>query len=129
MAYHVMLIDDSEPDTLYTSIVLQRCGQPFEVTTFESARDALAHLERGGLPPDIILLDINMPGMDGFEFLEHYQKLGPMQRAGAVVVMLTSSPDPADRERAMNYPVVRAYLTKPVDAASAAALVQYVARA
>lgn len=111
-----MLIDDSDADLLYSRIVIERAGIAREVLAFEFARDALAYL--GGPSAhqvDLILLDINMPGMNGFEFLVEYERLCRDRREPAVVVMLTASPDPADRERAMTFGCVKGYVTKPID--------------
>ena len=116
-----MLIDDSEADLLYAQIMLQRCGEPFEIRSFESARDALAALH-DDTATDLILLDINMPGLDGFGFLEAYERLP--RRSRTPVVMLTSSPDPADRARALRHRCVKDYLTKPLDRDAAASLAQ-----
>ena len=122
MIHRVMLIDDSEADLLFTRIMLQRCDVPYEVLAYESARAALADLRQQPRPVDLILLDINMPGMSGFEFLDAYQQLCGTRQASAVVVMLTSSPDPVDRDRALAYPCVKGYVTKPIDLESAAGL-------
>lgn len=124
MSHRVMLIDDSESDLLYTRIILQRAAVPYEVQAFESAREALSALKDGSAPVDLILLDINMPGMNGFEFLEAYQALRGDQQADAVVVMLTSSPHAADRDRALAFDCVKGYVTKPIDRASADSLVE-----
>jgi CheY-like chemotaxis protein len=120
MLNRVMVIDDSDADLLYTRIILERCGAVAEVLTFGSAIDALAHLKTPGVPPiDVILLDINMPEMGGFEFLTAYEAGAASERASAVVVMLTSSPDPTDRARAFAFSAVRSYVVKPLDLASA----------
>lgn len=118
----VMLVDDSEADLLFTRIVLERAGEDFEVLSFEEARAALDCLRSDGPRVDLILLDINMPGMNGFEFLDVYRGLPQARRDGAAVVMLSSSADPADRERAMAYDCVAGYLTKPLDASTASDL-------
>jgi CheY-like chemotaxis protein len=119
----VLLIDDNDADLLYTRIVLERAGLAQRVIAEESAARALALLEGPEPPPvDLILLDINMPGMDGFDFLQAYMHL-PAQRRRAVV-MLTSSPDPDDRQRAEAFDCVKGYLIKPLDLAQAREVVQ-----
>lgn len=119
----VMVIDDSDADLLFTQIVLERCGEAWQVLPFEGAREALGFLAREGSPAvDLILLDINMPAMNGFEFLDAYEQLRLEHRAQAVVVMLTSSPDPGDRARALAFASVRGYVEKPIDVGAARAL-------
>lgn len=118
----VMVIDDSETDLLYARIVLERAGVARELVLVESAREALQLLQgRLAGAVDLILLDINMPGMDGFDFLDAYEA-GAADRPCTAVVMLTSSPDPADRLRAQRHACVRGYQTKPLDVPGALAL-------
>jgi CheY-like chemotaxis protein len=121
----VLLIDDSEADLLYAQIVLESAGIAERVLPFDTAPEALAFLQRPeGHDVDLILLDINMPEMNGFEFLEAYERLHRSQQAKAVVVMLTSSPDPKDRERSFSFTCVKDYVVKPIDRASAQHLLQ-----
>jgi CheY-like chemotaxis protein len=119
----ILVVDDSDPDLLYATIVLEAAGVAGKVVPFGTGAEALAFLQRPeGHDVDVILLDINMPEMNGFEFLDAYEKLHADQRAHAVVVMLTSSPDPADRARASAYGCVRGYVVKPLDTPSARGL-------
>ena len=122
MTIPVLLVDDSEPDRLFASIVLGRSGQPLEVRAFESASDALDELAIAPRPPAIILLDINMPGMDGFAFLDAFEQLPEERRRGTSVVMLSSSPLDSDRDRALSHASVKDYMVKPLSVQQARSL-------
>lgn len=109
MPHRVVLVDDSDVDLLYTRLMFQRCGLDVVLDACETADDALARLDDGD-PVDLLLMDISMPAMDGFELLEVLQQ----RPVPPPVVVLSSSPTPADEARARAHPIVRAYLTKPV---------------
>lgn len=122
-----MLVDDNENDLLFTHIALQRCGVEYEISKFERAEEALKWLISDPLHGvDLILLDINMPGMGGFDFLEVFESIPLIQRRDSVVVLLTSSSDPADRQRASRYATVRGFLSKPLDRTVAGSLVDLI---
>lgn len=111
----VWLVDDSETDLLYARIVIEQTDPQSAVISFESAEDALAALASDAvLLPDMIFLDINMPRMDGFDFIEAYERMPPAHRARSLLVMLSSSPLAEDRRRALAYASVRGYVTKPL---------------
>jgi CheY-like chemotaxis protein len=115
MLNHLIVVDDNESDLLFTRIVIQKAGIASKVSVFEDARDAIGYLQRDDHGVDLILLDINMPGMDGFAFLAAFEEVRrSRQAAPPVVVMLTSSPDPRDRERAFAFASVRDYVVKPI---------------
>lgn len=127
MSCHVLMIDDNENDLLFTRIALQRCGVDYEIRGVERAQEALNLLATDpahGI--DLILLDINMPVMDGFGFLRAFEALPAEQRGHIVVVMLSSSSDPVDRARAAGHACVRGFLNKPLDKAAAANLIHMV---
>jgi CheY-like chemotaxis protein len=129
MLKQVLVIDDSDPDLLYAKIVLESAAIAEQVLPFETAVEALEFLCRpGGHDADLILLDINMPEMNGFDFLDRYERLHADHQAQAVVVMLTSSPDPRDRARAMAYRCVKGYVVKPLDSQDAKGLTDLVNR-
>jgi CheY-like chemotaxis protein len=116
----VLVLDDSDADLLFARIILEAVQVAERVSTFGTGPEVLAYLQRPeGHEVDVILLDINMPEMDGFEFLDAYQRLHREQQARAVVVMLSNSPDPDDRRRAQSFECVKGYVVKPIDAAAA----------
>jgi len=113
-----MCIDDSLFDLKLNQRVLSRCDAFSDIQQFPGALDALEHLRNSrkgeGSWPDVIFLDVNMPLMDGFEFLQAAaDEFGPAFNK-RVVVMLTSSLNPRDRERAESFAAVQAFLPKPI---------------
>jgi CheY-like chemotaxis protein len=110
-----ILIDDNEADNVYHEIMIRRAGFQGEILVFESGVDALAFFMEDHLSvPTCIFLDINMPMMDGFEMAEQATPL-LIDKPSVVLLMLTSSGSPADRERAGTLPIIKGYVTKPLD--------------
>jgi CheY-like chemotaxis protein len=114
----VMLIDDEEIDQKSYRRILNRTNSAEKIISFTYAEDALSFIK--GNPNqkiDVVFLDINMPRMNGFEFLDAAIKdIGP-EFARMVIVMLTTSMDPLDRKRAEENPLVRAFFNKPLTVA------------
>ena len=107
-----MLIDDAEIDQRLYRRILEKSGLVQVVNCFTYADDALDYLlENPELEVSVIFLDINMPRMNGFEFLETYQA---KTQKTPVIIMLTSSDQAADREKCTSYSMVAGYETKPV---------------
>ena len=109
-----ILIDDNEADNVFHEIMIRRAGFTGDILVFESGIDALAYLKTDALTtPTCIYLDINMPLMDGFEFaLEATPLL--TGKPTVVLVMLTSSGSPKDRDRVDEIPVIQGFVTKPL---------------
>lgn len=111
----VMLVDDNEADNYLARLIIEESGLADVVLTFEDAALAISHLSAPDSHcVDLILLDIRMPRMDGFQFLDAYERLPMDRRANAVVVMLTTSLNPIDIERARCFDCVSDYLEKPL---------------
>lgn len=111
----VMLVDDEEIEQKTYQRVLNRSGIVGDVLVFTYATDALEYLMANPEQTiDVIFLDINMPRMNGFEFLEAATKELGEAFARMVIVMLTTSIDPKDRQRAEENPLVRDFLDKPL---------------
>ncbi|MCB0794764.1 MAG: response regulator [Flavobacteriales bacterium] len=109
---HIVLIDDEEDCNFVTKLVLQRSGYKGKLTCFTSARAALDHLEQAKEAPDLYFVDINMPGMTGFEFMEQCIEQGSLPNGRSSVVMFSSSNRPCDMERARSLPGVIGYVEK-----------------
>ena len=110
-----LLIDDTAIDQKLYRRILERSEIVEDVTSFSYADEALEFLiSNRSAEVDVIFLDINMPRMNGFEFLEAaVEKLGETF-THVVIVMLTTSLNPADRERAEQFSVVRDFINKPL---------------
>jgi CheY-like chemotaxis protein len=107
----ILIIDDSEADQYLTKHVIEEFDPNATILQAYDGREALDIL--GALPaqPDAIFLDINMPRMNGYDFLAEYQM---WEERSIVVIMLTSSDQILDREKASAYESVIEYFTKPV---------------
>ncbi|MBI2271488.1 MAG: response regulator [Bacteroidetes bacterium] len=118
----VMLVDDSEIDNFINQKMVEGCNFAERVyihTSSKSGLEFLRNLEQagdGGTPlfPEIIFLDINMPMMDGFQFIEEFDKLNTALLGKTKIVMLTTSINPADIEKAKHLSSVHKYINKPL---------------
>lgn len=115
-----MLIDDNPDDNFYHERVIKKhfgAGQ-VSVVVEQSAIDALKYLKledlKVGCHPDLVFLDINMPAMNGWEFLEEYNKLDGQFQCTAVVIMLTTSDNPDDIRKAKCLKGVSDLKSKPL---------------
>ncbi|HWZ21314.1 MAG TPA: response regulator [Cytophagaceae bacterium] len=122
--YHnVMLIDDNEIDNLINQKMIEAsdiCENIFVHSGAKGAIEFLKNIEKlakGPLDlylPEVIFLDIDMPLMDGFQFLDEFEKLSDVIKTNSKVVMLTSSLNPQDMNKAKKNKYVLKYLNKPL---------------
>jgi CheY-like chemotaxis protein len=113
----VLLVDDDPTTNFLNRKLLLRLGITDQVRVALNGREALAELrachDQPADCPVLIFLDVNMPVMDGIEFLEAYQQLPPTERPPLVVVILTTSLHPRDQQHTAQFSVA-AYLIKPL---------------
>ena len=106
-----LLIDDNPLDNYINTKLIQNVNFANEVLAFESPVDALLALKEGNIKPDVIFLDINMPVMNGFEFLREYANLH-ISKDNIKVCVLSSSINPEDEDSAIRSPYVTTYIQK-----------------
>ena len=123
----VFIIDDDQISIFFTerSILLE--GNQFIIQTFLSAEDALELLRevKSEELPDIIFLDLNMPTMDGWEFLEEFKQLPQVDALeNCQIYILTSSLDTSDMNKAEEDRFVKGFIHKPIDQEDIAVILQ-----
>lgn len=119
MKYSAMIVDDSPTDRYLLRRYLQKTEMITEIIEAENGEDALKRFidYRGkketlpdGFPPALLFLDINMPKLNGFEFLEKFEAL--QEEHSVVIMMFTSSASKEDKEKAFSFSNVKDYLEK-----------------
>lgn len=111
---HIVLVDDNETTSFLNNRLLGRLALAEQVTTYTRADEAFAQLwADGAKAPDLVFVDLKMPGVSGFEFLKMYSRLPQPVQDKTVLAVLTTSMHQADTARVAEYPNVE-YLTKPL---------------
>lgn len=111
----VIIIDDSEDDRFFFRRVMKKKKPETDLYEFSYAEDALSFLRSPGRPEaDLLVVDINMPRMDGFEFANAYLQLYPELRGSAPIFISSSSLNPEDEKRAKMHPSVSGFIKKPI---------------
>lgn len=114
----VMIVDDTYVDRYVAERVIKKYSFAEDIISVESALDALDYLIAGKDHPEelpeLIFLDINMPEMNGFEFLEKYKELPETIKKHCIIMMLTTSLHEEDMKQALANPYVYRFLNKPL---------------
>lgn len=128
MYKQIILIDDDPIANMISKKIIERSFTD-SVIAFSNARDALDQFKEwwsceGPESPVVIFLDINMPQMDGWQFLEEFGRMPRHVIDNCLVAMLTSSIDLKDIEKAKTYKSVREFISKPLTSDKLAILKQ-----
>jgi CheY-like chemotaxis protein len=114
----IMLVDDNHDDNFFHEREIKKNNLATIVIEKNTGLEALEYLKSkkdiANMQPDLIFLDINMPGMNGWEFLKEYNRLDKKLQSHVIIIMLTTSDNPDDEERSKTWNFVSGYITKPL---------------
>lgn len=111
----ILLIDDNPADNRLNKIIIEEMGIAENIPTIENGNDALNYLKNvNNILPDLIFLDINMPGMNGWEFLAEYKKLDRIKKANIVLIVLSGISDPDAINKAPEISQISNFELKPL---------------
>jgi CheY-like chemotaxis protein len=111
-----IVVDDSKLDCFIAEKIIKNTGRAETVNTFQQATDALVYIKTlaPATIPTIVFVDIQMPVMNGFEFVEAFEALPENIRQGYSIYMLSSSINENDIAKVKGYQSVRQFLNKPL---------------
>jgi CheY-like chemotaxis protein len=113
----VLLIDDDEAVNMLNTIILRKSGLAENIVAVQSGEkglEALMGFQTENRWPGIIFVDINMPGICGWEFIDRFKKEFQQFKHRCLICVLSSSLDPRDRENAKKSDMVDTFLSKPL---------------
>ena len=111
----VLLLDDNLATNFFHKKIIEKSKSAELILEFRSGINALNYLSQEGIqPPELILVDINMPIMSAWEFLERFDDLKKESKTNTNVVLLSTSLSPADKEKADMIPLIKEILLKPL---------------
>ena len=115
--YNFILVDDSLLDLFIHKKMISISNIAESIITFSSAEDALQHLQdnEDELEESIMLLDLQMPGMNGFKFIEVFATLSDKIKRSIRIFILSSTVDQGDIKKAKENPFIEDMISKPVD--------------
>jgi CheY-like chemotaxis protein len=112
---NILLVDDDSIANFLIEKIVQSTGLARNIFKALNGKEALEYFYEHPNVPEVVLLDLNMPVMNGFEFLKAFQVLDLKDKDNVLIIMVTSSGNPSDKEKARSLGI-RYYLTKPISA-------------
>jgi CheY-like chemotaxis protein len=118
----ILVVDDDEPTGFLYRMIIEAANCTDHIEVVQNGQDAFSYLTHdmdqpspGHVYPDLIFLDINMPRMDGWEFIAQYHAWKKAPPVKPVVIMLSTSLNPDDERKAKETPGIAGFMNKPLD--------------
>lgn len=112
-SYNMLVIDDNEADQFLNQCHLESYNPDIKIVQAYDGQEALSIIAKNEYKFDYIFLDINMPRMNGFEFLKEYTD-NQKTNDSTIIIMLTSSIQDDDEKNCLQYPQVKSFISKPL---------------
>lgn len=122
-----IIVDDSKLDCFIAEKIIKNTGKSESIRSFQVGKDALEYIRNTGADESvhtIVLVDIQMPIMTGFEFVEEFEKLPLHITSNYTIYIISSSINDNDLNRVHNYRSIRQFLNKPINSNNLAILLQ-----
>jgi response regulator RpfG family c-di-GMP phosphodiesterase len=118
MKNYVLLIDDTKLDNFINRILIQQLRISQSIIEFQNAKEALGYLRLMSSEnkpyPEYIFLDLNMPEMDGFQFIEQFEEVQYDEKESTKIIVVSSTVDPEEIRRVISNPRVHKFIEKPL---------------
>ncbi len=115
----VLLIDDDRPTNFFHEMIIRKMDCADSIESFRGVDEAIAYLKLNSNKeaqfPELIFLDINMPGLDGWDFIEAYKKIDSPYKEHTKIIVLTTSLSPREKQKAKEIPEILDFKNKPLD--------------
>lgn len=111
----ILLVDDDSIANFLIEKIVESTGLASNIYKALNGKEALRFFDGNSLKPEIVLLDLNMPIMNGFEFLQAFNLLKFQDKENVLIILVTSSSNPSDMTKARDLGI-KYYLTKPISA-------------
>ena len=114
----ICIIDDDPIYQIITKKIINKTDTEKEIISFSNGAEAIdafaSNVQQPEALPNIILLDIDMPIMDGWEFMASFEKILPLISKKIAIYIISSSIADSDKEKAKSYKQIAGYLSKPL---------------
>ena len=120
----ILLLDDNLATNFFHKKIIEKVNSAELILEFRSGINALNYLGQDGIElPELMMVDINMPIMSSWEFLEKFNEINKVAKTNTKVVLLSTSLSPADKEKADKLPLIKEILLKPLTKESIQAVI------